>query len=431
MKAYKTYSVQPNSDRCCYLSAYLAYRYSWRDYWSVEKDQLWRTEPEISLIRQHFLNKRREISPDIKNGIYPFRDPIHDPQSPEEELPLTRADVEYLLETHKTHGSLDKAYMLRAGQPRGGLDLRGADLKGIDLQRLPLSQLRGGLSGEEWLNSGEDEHKHAAIHLESANLRRTDLRATSLRGAHLQGADLQYADLGQSSLRSADLTNSDLRSVFVDQATCLDDVHIEGALLADVSWDHTNLAKVNWPDRLGDEHQTHNRESSKEDRLRAYETAIRANRQLVLVLRAQGVNKYANCFAYRAQMLERKSLGLQWPKKMLSWFGSWALFFVSGYGYRFKRIIMTYVGVVLSFALFYHFLIHPTIFIGDNQLPGFWKSFVDSLVSFHGRPIFVASHEKMKSFWDTVPLIEALTGLLLESIMVAMLVQRFTGKSGG
>ncbi|EFH80311.1 hypothetical protein Krac_0900 [Ktedonobacter racemifer DSM 44963] len=52
VKAYKKYSVQPSSDKRCYLSAYLAYRY----YWTVEKDQLWRTEPEISLIRQHFHN---------------------------------------------------------------------------------------------------------------------------------------------------------------------------------------------------------------------------------------------------------------------------------------------------------------------------------------------------------------------------------------
>jgi len=43
----------------------------------------------------------------------------------------------------------------------------------------------------------------------------------------------------------------------------------------------------------------------------------------------------------------------------------------------------------------------------------------------------VASHEKMRQFWDTLPLIEALTGLLLESMIVAMFVQRFTGKSGG
>lgn len=433
IEAYKHYCAQLNSDKCCYLSAYLAYRYSWRDYWTVEKEQLWRTEPEISPVRQHFLNKRREISPDIKHGIYPFRDPNHSPQCSEEELSLTRADVEYLLEIHQMYGWLDKTSIsatLRAGPPRRGLDLRGADLKGIDLQRLPLSQLRGGLSGEEWRNSGEDEHKNAAIHLEDANLRRTDLQAASLRGAHLQGADLQYANLGQTALRSADLTSSDLRSAFLDRGTCLDNVHLEGALLADVSWYHTNLAKVNWPERLGDEHQTSNRQAPQEERWKGYEAAIRANRQLALVLRMQGVNQYANRFAYRAQVLERKFLGLQWQKMMLSWLFSWSLFLVSGYGCKMKRIVMTYVGVVLGFAFCYHFLIRPVILIGDNQLPGFWKSLIDSLVSFHGRPIFVASHEKMRALWDIVPLIEALIGLLLESLMVAMLVQRFTGKSG-
>ena len=50
----------------------------------------WRTEPEIDGERQAFLRERLTIVPDIQQSIYPFKD-----------VPLTRADIEWLLVTHE------------------------------------------------------------------------------------------------------------------------------------------------------------------------------------------------------------------------------------------------------------------------------------------------------------------------------------------
>src|SRR5438270_13052856 len=62
---------------------------SWIVYWKSQ-GQPWRTEPEIDMKRQKYLTERRNITPDIELGIYPFRD-----------IKLSRADIEWLLTTHE------------------------------------------------------------------------------------------------------------------------------------------------------------------------------------------------------------------------------------------------------------------------------------------------------------------------------------------
>src|SRR3974390_2755205 len=64
---------------------------AWKAYWK-ERGQPWRTEPEIDTKRQKYLAERRNIQPNIEQGIYPFK-----------EIKLSRADVEWLLATHE-HG---------------------------------------------------------------------------------------------------------------------------------------------------------------------------------------------------------------------------------------------------------------------------------------------------------------------------------------
>src|SRR5881227_2348314 len=61
---------------------------AWKAYWK-EQGQLWRTEPEIDVERQKYLAARRNIQPNIEQGIYPFKD-----------IKLSRADVEWLLAIH-------------------------------------------------------------------------------------------------------------------------------------------------------------------------------------------------------------------------------------------------------------------------------------------------------------------------------------------
>ena len=62
---------------------------AWRTYWQIQ-NQPWRTEPEINQKRQAELDQRRDIVPDVKQGIYRFKG-----------MKLSRADVEWLLATHE------------------------------------------------------------------------------------------------------------------------------------------------------------------------------------------------------------------------------------------------------------------------------------------------------------------------------------------
>jgi hypothetical protein len=93
----------------------------------------WCTKPEIDKKRQESLARRRAISPNIEQGIYPFKD-----------VKLDRADIEWLLATYDNGRSL--VDWNEETQPeRKGLDLRGANLSGVDLSKLPLKGMQGGL----------------------------------------------------------------------------------------------------------------------------------------------------------------------------------------------------------------------------------------------------------------------------------------------
>jgi len=129
-------------------------RDAWHVYWDV-LGQPWRTEPEIEPKRQEELAQCRTITPDIEKGVYPFKG-----------ARLNRADIEWLLATHK--------------KGRMGLDLRGANLQFVDLSNLPLAKMRGGLFGEEWLRSTAEQRRIAAVYLEGANLRGSHLERSAL-----------------------------------------------------------------------------------------------------------------------------------------------------------------------------------------------------------------------------------------------------------
>ena len=161
---------------------------------TTDKSADWRTEPEINVSRQKYLDKRRAITPDIKRGIYPFKG-----------IKLNRADIEWLLVIHENGlGPVD----LSDGQQHEykGLDLRGADLRGADLHGLPLARIRGGLTEEEWFNATPRQCDLAAVHLEGANL-----SEASLEGAKLCRAHLAKANLSRASLEGADLFSANLK----------------------------------------------------------------------------------------------------------------------------------------------------------------------------------------------------------------------------
>ncbi len=285
---------------------------TWRDHWLAQR-QPWRTEPEIDAARQAELRQALKASvPDIEQGRYPFRDHID---------ALDRADIEWLLARHAEDET----------QP--GLDLRGADLRKTRLKDLPLAGVQGGLTADEWDLATDKQRELAAVrlegadlrgahlegaircgaHLEGADLRGAHLEGAILCGAHLAGANLCGAHLEGTNLREAHLEGkenfpkpADLRTSFLSKTTRLDDI-IMGNLrygfapLADIHWGNADLSVVDWSQlpKSGDEYAILWKLPVE------YLAAIRANRQLALELRAQGLNEDADHFIYRTHVNQR------------------------------------------------------------------------------------------------------------------------------
>jgi uncharacterized protein YjbI with pentapeptide repeats len=399
---------------------------AWQAYWE-RQGQPWRTEPEIDAERQKYLDERRQITPDMKEGVYPFKD-----------IKLTRADVEWLLATHENgRGPVDWS---DSGQrTREGIDLCGADLCYVDLRHLPLARLHAGLSFD--LKPSKDERIKSAIRLEGA-----DLRYTHLEGANLSWADLKDADIWRANLEEADIHKARLHGAYLIEAhlesTNLSRAHLEGvelenAILADkwhigprfvdAHWGETNLAVVDWSQitMLGDEHEARQKRTpvgekkEKNTRLKEYQVAVRANRQFAVVLQARGLNEVASRLAYRAQKLQRVVLRRQ--RKFGQYLFSGFLDILAGYGYRPGRSIFWYLVIIVGFALTYHALGQLSLLPPD--------AFVYSLTSFHGRGFFPGLQNRYSLHDPLVMLaaIEAVMGLFIEISFIATFTKRFFG----
>jgi uncharacterized protein YjbI with pentapeptide repeats len=420
----------------------------WKAYWKTQ-GQSWRTEPEIATDRQKYLDEQGSITPDIVHGIYPFKD-----------IKLARADIEWLLATHqKERGPID--WSDKSQREREGIDLRGADLRQANLAGLPLARMQGGLRELGWLVTTEEQRSLAAVHLEAATLQGAQLQGAALQkaqlqqanlweaqlqhaslvdaklkgvslvGAQLQGADLwgaqlQHANLYGAQLQGADLRRADLDHARLDQVT-LSDQTDGSAFFADITWGEINLAAVDWKamTRLGDEQvaqQDKDSDGTRKDtqtRVGEYQSAVRACRQLAVILREQGLNEEADRFAYRAQLLQRKVF---WREHAFGrWLFSMLLAVLSGYGYRIWRILAAYIVTVSVFALIYFVLgrYYPP------HLP-LHHAFLESITAFHGRVFLEQFNLDTPQIWFTA--LEALAGLIIEGVFIAMLIQRFFGR---
>jgi uncharacterized protein YjbI with pentapeptide repeats len=399
----------------------------WRQHW-LSRGQPWRTEPEIDTKRQEELSKCRAIVPDIEKGIYPFKG-----------LKLSRADVEWLLATHENGlGPVD--WSDENQRVRKGLDLRGADLRKANLSGLPLARLGRGLTSEEW-GEAEEQMNMAAVLLEGANLTGAQLQEAELRnaklqranlvlaelqgatlleaelqGAHLLVAKLQGASLVEAKLQGADLRQTDLTDATLHRVT-LSDEKYGTARLADVHWSNSNLAVVDWGPvkRLGDELVARRRKD-----VHSYREAVRAYRQLAVELQNQGLNEDSARFAFRAQILQRKVLWKQ--RNFWKWLGSAILALLAGYGYRMWRILAAYVLIVLLCAGAYFVL---GLFYEPHL--SFLDALLTSIMAFHGR-VFSEPflHPGVPQLWVTA--FEAIAGLVIEGVFIAMLTQKFFGK---
>lgn len=418
---------------------------AWRSYWKAQGHS-WRTEPEIDVERQKYLAERRNIIPNIEQGIYPFKD-----------MKLSRADVEWLLATHEDgKGPVD--WSDESQQRRQGIDVRGADLRQIDLSFLPLTRMLGSLKYTERNNATLEQRTMATVrmdgvnlkyahlegaylhdvHLEEADFTRAFLERANLRGAHLDRAILGFAHLKGAYLRGASLKKTNLRDVFLGGArlndVILSDERGVGPLVADAHWDEVNVTVVQWLQirQLGDEYEARQKTcdgqvKDKSTRLDEHKEAVRANRQLANILQAQGLNEDAAGFAYRAQKLQRIVLRRQ--KKFGQYILSGFLDLLAGYGYHPLRTLFWYALVICTFALAYHYVWvtyhlekvthHPLSYVG---------AFVFSITAFHGRGFFLGGDFGYDSLITILAAIEAVIGLIIEFSFIATFTQRFFGK---
>jgi len=431
-------------------------------------------------------------TPNIKEGVYPFGK-MKLSRADVEWLLAThengRGPVDWSDEKQRDRKGLD----LR------GADLRGEGEKHfVDLTYLPLSQLIGALSSDEWDNATEQKRSLAFVHLERANLSKAHLEGAHLSRAHLEGADLsearlegahlwwthlegsnlwgvhlEEAHLSEAHLEGADLHWANLQRAFLNNANLgearLNEAHLEGAdlsganlqranltgivlanekyvgpRLVDVQWEGTNITVVEWSQitTLDDEYEARRKmmriggKKQNYHRLNDYKTAVRAYRQLMVVLQAQGLNEDAARFIYRAQVLQKEvfwfhmiqdNIPFRIRISMLwNWLFSWFMFLIAGYGYRFWRTFLAYLTVISGFAaLYYSYGIHD---IDAHNKPGphhlsWCEAFVVSMTAFHGRGFFVGTFSPGDP-QALVAALEAFVGLLIEVIFIATLTRR-------
>jgi hypothetical protein len=155
--------------------------------------------------------------------------------------------------------------------------------------------------------------------------------------------------------------------------------------LADVHWDDVNVAVIDWSavSQLEDERTAKQQKSDdgepkdSTDQLAGYRRAVRAYRQLAVVLRNQGLNEDAARFAYHAQSMQRKVFWQQ--HKFGQYLFSLFIDLLAGYGYKPWRSFAAYIVVIGIFAAIYF---HLGPHLAWNE------AIVISMTAFHGRGFF-------------------------------------------
>ncbi len=438
---------------------------AWQAYWAAQ-GQPWRTQPEIAPDRQAYLAERRATPADVIAGTYPLKGVTP---------PLTRADVEWLLATHENgRGPVD--WSDPEQRTRVGLDLRGADLRRLDLSNLPLTRMLADIAWREHADLTEEQHTMSAVsferadlkaaHLEGAGLEYANFRKADVRSARLDEARIGAAEFDGAYLALAHLEGADLALAHLDDAflwgtflagatlheTHLAGAHLDGAVLADanhigprlvdVRWGDANLAVIDWsqvhmlteeavarkilpgpeaPDVSAGDYgdDPYQPAPPRDPQFAIYDDAVRANRQLALALRAQGLNEDADRFAYQAQVLQREVFRRR--RNYGAYLFSWFLDGVAGYGYHMQRIVFTYASALAVFAIAYYVI---------GALSGAPMSvaaaIITSVTAFHGR-VFAGGFSAGSALsWVTA--VEALVGVIVEGVFIAMLTQRFFGR---
>ena len=153
-----------------------------------------------------------------------------------DKIQLTRADIEWLLDTLGEDGGPFKGpidWDQTEQRNRTGLDLRGARLNKLDLSDLPLAgaQLqfaeliyatleRTDLSGAHLWGASLNHAHMARVRLYQARLFNVEMYRTDLTNAYLVEASLSGASLSQSTLRGSILREADLGPIKTGTSRC-------------------------------------------------------------------------------------------------------------------------------------------------------------------------------------------------------------------
>lgn len=342
---------------------------------------------------------------------------------------LTRAnlidahlDFANLSEAHLEDAFLQKASLTKANLNQATLaraDLTEAHLVGASCAKIHL---------EEAVLTGA--HCKDAVFTE-AFLQRADLTHAEFESTHLGNAHLEGAYLFETSF-----CNAYLRGAFFDRGTrviniVLGNDQVGVASVSDVRWGDVNLTLVDWLAirKLGDEIRANGyKDKRSPEYLRHFQRAVRANRQLAVVLQAQGLNEEAAHFAYRAQVLQKRVLLARMTRQNMklrqrvpllgAWLFSWFLFLIAGYGYKVWRSFLAYLLVIGTFTALYLHL--------DPHL-AWYEALVVSMTAFHGRGFSPAAFSPGDPL-SIASAFEAFMGLIIEVTFIATLTQRFFNK---
>jgi hypothetical protein len=310
-----------------------------------------------------------------------------------------------------------------------GMKLRRADLSGANLVRANLTKV-------DLVDADLSNTDLGFSDLTGANLNWVNLGGAHLREVNLHNARLTFTNLQGAGLARCDLRGANVRNARMDAATLLGDVDIDSTtLVRDVVWNGAPLTSIDWSkvDHIGDEdtgplgRQLDKAYGKRAADLDKYQGAARANQQLSVALRSQGITEASSRFAYRAQIFQR--MVLLRKSHFLRWFGSFLLDLISGYGYRPGRTLFCYLVTISGFMAGYLLLTHGTPLFGLHEPASthplqWYEALVLSIASFHGRGFFPAGI----NLSDPVAILaamEAVIGLFIEIIFIATFTQRF------
>jgi uncharacterized protein YjbI with pentapeptide repeats len=305
----------------------------------------------------------------------------------------------------------DERERLHAWMPRFPQTLPAADLRGVFLNS------RTNLDG---IHLGDDQYGYVAladVHWGDVNLTVVDWERVKRLGDETLPPPLRIEEEEGAPPGERGLPASAERAV---------DMLLRAHEVSDVVVGYVMRSPIlmkNFREQLARAAQAQPQTQQQLDRERL-QAAVRANRQLAVVLRAQGLNEAADRFAYRAQVLRRRVLRRSGARAYGPYIFSWLLDALAGYGYKPGRTLAAYLSTVLGFAIIYEVL---GLLAGGRPAMSPLYALVVSIISFHGRGFFPGG------FLPTLPMAvcaacEAILGLTIEISFIATFTQRYFGK---